>query len=79
MDAAYRRLQLLKEQKLYEQEIGQTEYLIAVCKNRPSIIEEFVEECFGMIIDKVVAYPDRRLVFRLKNGLELSECYGKEM
>ncbi|MBR0596447.1 recombinase family protein [Sinanaerobacter chloroacetimidivorans] len=79
LDAAYRRLQLLKEQKLYEQEIGQTEYLIAVRKNRPSIIEEFDEECFGMIIDKVVAYPDRRLVFRLKNGLELSECYGKEM
>lgn len=79
LDAAYHRLQLLKEQKLYEQEIGQTEYLIAVCRNRPTIIEEFDEECFGMVIDKIVAYPDRRLVFRLKNGLELEESYGKEM
>lgn len=78
LDGAYRKLQLLKEQKLYEQEIGQTEYLIAVCRNRPSIIEEFNEECFAMIIDKVVAYPDKRLVFRLKNGLELSEFYGRE-
>lgn len=74
---AYRRLQLIKEQKVYEQEIGQTEYLIAICRNRPTIIEEFDEECFGMVIDKIVAYPDRRLVFRLKNGLELEERYGK--
>lgn len=79
LDAAYRRQQLLKEQKLYEQEIGQTEYLITVCRNRPSIMEEFDEECFCMMVDKVVAYPDRRLVFRLKNGLELEEACGKEM
>ena len=79
LDTAYHRLQLLREQRLYEQEIGQTEYLIAVCRNRPSIMEDFDEECFGMIIDNVVAYPDRRLVFRLKNGLELEETYGKGM
>lgn len=79
LDAAYHRRQLLESQKLYEQEIGQTEYLIAVCRNRPSILEDFDEECFCMIIDKLVAYPDRRLVFRLKNGLELEETYGKEM
>lgn len=77
LDVAYRRLQFIKEQKVYEQEIGQTEYLIAVCRNRPTIIEEFDEECFCMMIDKIVAYPDRRLVFRLKNGLELEERNGK--
>lgn len=78
IEEAYHRLQLLGEQKLYEQEIGQTEYLIAVCRNRPTIIEKFDEECFCMIIDQIVAYPDGRLVFRLKNGLELEENCRKE-
>lgn len=79
LDEAYHKLQLLGEQKPYEQEIGQTEYLLAVCRNRPSIIEEFDEECFCMTVDRITAYPDRRLVFQLKNGLELEETYGKEM
>lgn len=79
LEAACHRLQFLKEQKLFEQEIGQTEYLIAVCRNRPTIIEEFDEECFDMVIDKVTACPDKRLVFRLKNGLELEEACKKEV
>lgn len=79
LDMAYQRLRLLKKQNLCEQEIRQTEFLISTCKNRPHIIEEFDEECFCMIVDKVIAYPNRRLVFRLKNALELEELYGKEM
>lgn len=60
LDTAYRRLQLLKEQKLYEKEIGQTEYLITVCRNRPYIMEKFDEECFSKVIDRVTAYQDRK-------------------
>lgn len=77
LDAAYQRQQLLKEQKLFEQEIAQTEYLLAVFRNRPSFIEDFDEERFLMIIAQVIVYPDSRLGFQLKNGLELEETYGK--
>lgn len=68
---------MLKEQKVFEQEIAQTEYLLAVFKNRPAIIEEFDEELFLMIIERVTVYPAQRLGFKLKNGLELEELYGK--
>jgi site-specific DNA recombinase len=79
LEMAYRRQQLLKDQKLFEREIAQTEYLVTVFRNRSTVIEVFDEERFLMVIDKVVAFPDQRLVFRLKNGLELEETYGKEM
>lgn len=78
LEAAYRRQQVLKEQKLFEQEIGQTEYLITVFRNRPSIIEDFDEELFQMVIHRVTAFSGSRLVFQLKNGLELEQDYGKE-
>ena len=78
LEVAYRRQQVLKEQKLFEQEIGQTEFLITVFRNRPSIIEDFDEELFQMVIHRVTAFSGSRLVFQLKNGLELEEDYGKE-
>lgn len=78
LDTAYHRQQLLKEQKVFEQEIAQTEYLLAVFKSRPVFIEEFDEELFLMAITQVTVYPAQRLGFRLKNGLELEETYGKE-
>lgn len=77
LETAYHRQQLLKGQKIFEQEIAQTEYLLSVFRNRPAIIEEFDEERFLMIIRQVTVYPERRLGFRLKNGLELEETYGK--
>ena len=76
LEASNRRQQRLKEQKVFEQEIAQTEYLLTVFRNRPTIIEEFDEELFLMIISQVTVYPGR-LEFKLKNGLELNETYGK--
>jgi DNA invertase Pin-like site-specific DNA recombinase len=78
LETAYRRQQQLKDQKLFELEIGQTEYLITVFRNRPTIIEDFDEERFLMVIYKVVVFPNQRLVFQLKNELELEEVYVKE-
>lgn len=78
LEIAYNKIQQLKEQKLFEQEIRQTEYLITVFRNRPAIIEDFNEELFLMIIDKVTAISDQQLVFKLKNGLELDQFYGRE-
>ena len=73
-----RRQQFLKEQNLMEQEIAQTEYLLTVFRARPIIIEEFDEELFRLIVERIRIYPDR-LCFELKNGLELEEHYGKEV
>ena len=73
-----RRQQFLKEQNLMEQEIAQTEYLMTVFRTRPAIIEEFDEELFRLIVERIRVYPNR-LCFELKNGLELEEHYGKEV
>ena len=73
-----RRKQFLKEQNLMEQEIAQTEYLMTVFRTRPAIIEEFDEELFRLIVERIRVYPNR-LCFELKNGLELEEHYGKEV
>lgn len=77
LEAAYRRRQQLNGQRVFEQEIAQTEYLLTVFRNRPGIIEEFDEERFLMIIEHATVYPGKRLVFCLKNGLELEENCGK--
>lgn len=73
-----RRQQFLKEQNLMGQEIAQTEYLLTVFRTRPAMIEEFDEELFQLIVERIRIYPDR-LCFELKNGLELEEHYGKEV
>ena len=73
-----RRQQFLKEQNLMEQEIAQTEYLLTVFRTRPAIIEEFDEELFRLIVERIRVYPNR-LCFELKNGLEPEEHYGKEV
>ena len=42
------------------------------------MIEEFDEELFRLIVERIRVYPNR-LCFELKNGLELEEHYGKEV
>lgn len=68
-----RKLRQLQNQKAFEWEISQTEYLTTIFRNRPPIIETFEEELFLLLIDQVIVLPDRQLQFRLKNGLELQE------
>lgn len=77
LEEAFRRQRLLKERRQMEQEIAQTEFLLTVFRTRPGLIEKFNEELFCLIIEKVIVYPDK-LSFKLKNGLELEESYGKE-
>ena len=78
LDTAWRRQYQIKEQKLFEPEILQTEYLITVFKNRPAIIEEYEEELFLMIVERITVKKESRLSFRLKNGLELEEAHGEK-
>lgn len=63
----------MQGQKAFEWEISQTEYLISVFRNRPAILEAYDEELFLLLVDHITVLPGRRLVFRLKNGLELEE------
>ena len=73
LEAHQRRLRQLKGQKAFEWEISQTEYLIGVFHHRPAILETYDEERFLLLVEHITLLPGRRLVFRLKNGLELEE------
>ena len=73
LEAHRRRLRQLQGQKAFEWEISQTEYLISVFRNRPAILEACDEELFLLLVERITVLPERRLVFRLKNGLELEE------
>ena len=42
-------------------------------RNRPAILEAYDEELFLLLVDHITVLPGRRLVFWLKNGLELEE------
>lgn len=71
LETALHRRQLLEDDQFFEQEIMQTEYLLTVFRSRPARIEDYDEEAFLMIIDHVTVYPEKRVRFCLKNGLEL--------
>ena len=73
LEADRRRLRQLQGQRAFEWEISQTEYLISVFRNRPAILEAYDEELFLLLVERITVLPGRRLVFRLKNGLELEE------
>lgn len=68
-----RRLQRLERETVFGDEIAQTEYLITVFRNRPSIMESYDEESFLLLVDHVTVYPEKKVQFCLKNGLELEE------
>lgn len=50
---------------------------MAVFRLRPKVMETFQEEAFTLIVEQVMVYENRS-EFRLKNGLILTETYGKE-
>lgn len=79
LEKAWRRHRNLREQRTYDWKIRQTEFLISVFKNRPPIIEQFDEELFNLIIEQITVYPEKRLEFQLKNGLNLEEIDRKEV
>lgn len=68
-----RRLHRLEWETVFENEIVQTEYLITIFRNRPSIMESYDEEAFLLLVDHVTVYPEKQVRFCLKNGLELEE------
>lgn len=72
IEEAYRRQKALREQDIFKNEIAKTEYLLAVFRVRPKLIETFEEELFQLIVENIVVYG-QKICFRLKNGLMLKE------
>lgn len=77
LETARRNLRKLQDKGVFEEEIAQTEYLMAVFRLRPKVMETFQEEAFTLIVEQVTVY-ENHLEFQLKNGLILTETYGKE-
>lgn len=77
LETARRNLRKLQDKGVFEEEIAQTEYLMAVFRLRPKVMETFQEEAFTLIVEQVMVY-ENHLEFQLKNGLILAEVYGKE-
>lgn len=77
LETARRNLRKLQDKGIFEEEIAQTEYLIAVFRLRPKVMETFQKEVFTLIVEQVTVY-ENHLEFQLKNGLILAEVYGKE-
>lgn len=53
--------------------LHRTQELIEILEHEPDFADGFDEELFGELVDKIVVESNDRLIFRLKNGLELAE------
>ena len=53
--------------------IEKTEYILEVLEMGPDFLDSFDGELFAELIDCVIAESKHLLIFRLKNGLELTE------
>ena len=71
-----RKTKLEKERLLdteQDEVLHQTQELIEILEHEPDFTDGFDEELFGELIDKIIVERNDRLIFRLKNGLELTE------
>ena len=71
-----RKTKLEKERLLdteQDEVLHRTQELIEILEHEPDFADGFDEELFGELVDKIVVESNDRLIFRLKNGLELAE------
>lgn len=57
----------------HDEAISTTRELIKIIESGPDFLDDFDEELFGELIDRIMVESNERLRFRLKNGLELTE------
>ena len=57
--------------------ISQTKLLIEILNDSPYILDDFDEELFGELVDKI-SINSNHIMFKLKNGLELKETIAGE-
>lgn len=56
--------------------LSETEKIIAFIKKQQGLLDEFDEDCFSMLVDKIIAKPNNCICFCLKNEMELDEYIG---
>lgn len=54
--------------------IERTQTIMDVLRDYPDVVDEFNEELFCELIDKIIVESNTKIRFRLKNGLELPEA-----
>ena len=52
---------------------AKTQELMEIIETGPDFLEEFDEELFGELVEKIIVESNECLRFQLKNGLELTE------
>ncbi len=78
IEAVKKQRNQLLEDTGFEREIRQTEGLLELIRRQPQIQEEYDEALFLQTVEQVVVHKKDAVTFRLKNGLELTELWGKE-
>ena len=71
-----RELKLQKERILQSEEdhtIQQTQDLLDVLEGGPDWLDDFDEQLFSDLVEKIVVVDNEKLCFRLLNGLEVTE------
>jgi hypothetical protein len=58
---------------VFELEIKLTEQFIDVLSTRDTFMEEFDENMFDLMVDKIIAKEQTEIIFKMVNGLELTE------
>jgi len=58
---------------VFELEIKRTEQFISILNTRGTFMEEFDENMFGLMVDKIIAKEQIEIIFKMANGLELTE------
>ncbi|OLS01940.1 recombinase family protein [Tissierella creatinophila] len=61
----------------FEKEIEGTLMILDIIENNPEIIEDYNENLFIHIVDKIIIGKNKEITFRLINTLELTEYVGK--
>lgn len=73
MDALRKNRQILLEGSGYENEIFYTEQLIELFEIHPGIQDRYREDLFLQSVEQIIIKEKKRVTFRLKNKLELTE------
>lgn len=57
--------------------ISQTQELLEILADGPDFLDNFDEDLFGAMVEKIIVDSNERVRFRLKNGLELPETIAR--
>ncbi|NCB42209.1 MAG: recombinase family protein [Clostridia bacterium] len=77
LDAVKKKRGQLLENNGFDWEIAGTELLLELIRNNPGIMEEYREDIFLQVTDKVIVHRNGQITFRLINRLELTETCRK--